>query len=562
MHSTFSYTCVNNKSIFVRLPGLRHNNVLSFIMGSQSKLIDMNQTEESAPSSSPVRREQINNIGDKIYRWLTQTEVYKWLTQNNMIRWLSRTKRFEPTYFLLIILISLAIGWVIRIEASIYGRDQKLAMYADGSSFFTTFTVIIGLVVGAREVQNNRRQAAHKFLLENILKEVTEIREKLKGKIHTTTYAKAVRYSKLDPYGEDQILIRSLLNNLDYMCVAIENKIIEEELALKTTKYFLLSTWAWFYPYISNLRSEKGFKEAWKSIDKVIERNFPKQHEKVISGETLNFISENIPEPVIPSHPISSLYWHRIVWIIFIVILGGFGFCKGFWFANTQIASLNSKHNEAVVEQFYKSMTERVIDGSGKKNNKTTGRIVTTQALNDLKNINVANNYKNSILGFLYDNNLVGYLDDNDECSSRIIPLNRTNFKYLNAQNFEGQFPCVNLQGADLREANLKESNLERATLSYTNLRNANLKKASLERAKLHDVELDGANLENTTLIGAIFSEEEIVSACNWEKAIYKKDTVPIVDENQDYIKNLREKVDSHNGWQEADVSQCEIWKD
>ena len=70
----------------------------------------------------------------------------------------------------------------------------------------------------------------------------------------------------------------------------------------------------------------------------------------------------------------------------------------------------------------------------------------------------------------------------------------------------------TNLIGANLRRANLIGANLRRANLIGANLRRANLRRANLDGANLRRANLDG--VEN-------LSNEQIKSACLWEKATY-----------------------------------------
>ena len=73
------------------------------------------------------------------------------------------------------------------------------------------------------------------------------------------------------------------------------------------------------------------------------------------------------------------------------------------------------------------------------------------------------------------------------------------------------------ISGADLRGAFLIDTNLEGANFFLANLSDANLEGANLEGAKLSDANLEGANLEGAKYL----SNQQIKSACLWEKAIY-----------------------------------------
>ncbi|WP_181256700.1 DUF4760 domain-containing protein [Merismopedia glauca] len=189
------------------------------------------------------------------------------------MKWFTKKKRFELSRWLVSILLSFAVGWIVAVEASGSPRDDKMKMYDDGSKILTTFTVIVGFIVAAQEVKLNRQKAAHEFFINSILGKVTEIREQLKDKIDTKElifYEQAVALGKLKPDGEDKILMRTLLNYLDYMCIAIQQGIVDEEIAFNSAKYVLFNTWKWFYPYIKEIRQKQGMKDAWNAIDEVL----------------------------------------------------------------------------------------------------------------------------------------------------------------------------------------------------------------------------------------------------------------------------------------------------
>jgi uncharacterized protein YjbI with pentapeptide repeats len=82
----------------------------------------------------------------------------------------------------------------------------------------------------------------------------------------------------------------------------------------------------------------------------------------------------------------------------------------------------------------------------------------------------------------------------------------------------------ANLYNANLERANLSRANLSRAQLNNANLNNANLENAYLSRANLNNADLENANLENAVLYkynAKNLTNEQIKSACFWEKAIY-----------------------------------------
>ncbi len=91
----------------------------------------------------------------------------------------------------------------------------------------------------------------------------------------------------------------------------------------------------------------------------------------------------------------------------------------------------------------------------------------------------------------------------------------------------------ANLQGANLRSANLQganlgSANLQGAILVSANLQGAFLGSANFQGAILRSANLQGAFLRSANLQGAILiatqnlTHQQIKSACNWDKAIYK----------------------------------------
>ena len=180
------------------------------------------------------------------------------------------------------------------------------------------------------------------------------------------------------------------------------------------------------------------------------------------------------------------------------------------------------------------------------------------------------NQRKGLIIQFLYESGLIGF----GKLSSTgfikfdpITPLETSDLTFADLYN-------TNLKSANLESANLKSANLESANLSLANLADvvlmdanlnraklisanlweADLKSAFLNRAVLDRVNLWGANLENANFMSAnlmganmesanlksanlknanlrninLYSVEnltnqQIKSACFWEKAIYTK---------------------------------------
>ena len=73
------------------------------------------------------------------------------------------------------------------------------------------------------------------------------------------------------------------------------------------------------------------------------------------------------------------------------------------------------------------------------------------------------------------------------------------------------------LYNANLNQANLESANLNKASLIHANLNRANLESANLNKAFLFEANLKSAILYNTKNL----TNQQIKSACFWEKAIY-----------------------------------------
>ena len=130
--------------------------------------------------------------------------------------------------------------------------------------------------------------------------------------------------------------------------------------------------------------------------------------------------------------------------------------------------------------------------------------------------------------------------DETSELNTKRIDLSNTNLSsvYLRDANLSKAYLfSTDFIGADLRDANLssaylRDVNLFSAYLFSANFRDANLRDVNLSSAYLRDAnlfsaDLIGANLRRADLRGANLyavknlSNEQIKSACFWEKAIY-----------------------------------------
>ena len=122
----------------------------------------------------------------------------------------------------------------------------------------------------------------------------------------------------------------------------------------------------------------------------------------------------------------------------------------------------------------------------------------------------------------------------------------------------------ANLQEADLGEVNLQEANLGGANLQEADLKGANLQEADLKGANLQEADLKGANLQKAYLgFAKKLTYQQIKSACNWEKGIYKgqwnweKELVETIEpDNTNFIEEL--KKDKSSDPKEAPY--CSIW--
>ena len=153
---------------------------------------------------------------------------------------------------------------------------------------------------------------------------------------------------------------------------------------------------------------------------------------------------------------------------------------------------------------------------------------------------------------------------------------------YANLQ--EAVLHRANLQKADLEEANLQKADLKRANLQEAVLHKANLQETNLMLADLQKADLEGANLQKAFLRSADFQKaalwgvnlqkaalwgvknltyQQIKSACNWEKGIYKgqwneeKKLVETIEpENTNFIEELKKDKSSDP----KKAPNCSIW--
>ncbi len=146
------------------------------------------------------------------------------------------------------------------------------------------------------------------------------------------------------------------------------------------------------------------------------------------------------------------------------------------------------------------------------------------------------NQRKGLIMQFLYESGL----SKSDTNVIPIVLLNKADFTFANLENsflIAANLQYANFESANLNFAHLESANLKSANLNFAHLESANLKNANLNFARLKSVNLNRANLEYANLEYAYLesaylgsaknlTNEQIKSACFWEKAIYTEQRV------------------------------------
>ncbi|MDB9391522.1 DUF4760 domain-containing protein [Microcystis aeruginosa] len=124
-----------------------------------------------------------------------------------------------------------------------------------------------GTIIGSlREIQLNRSKSGHEFLVANILDNALKKRDELVNN-GLDIYSKSPCVETAITKGSHRYLIISFLNYLDYMCIAVDKEIIDEELVKKSAKYLILKSWDYFKPAIQEFRKINNAEEAWKEIE-------------------------------------------------------------------------------------------------------------------------------------------------------------------------------------------------------------------------------------------------------------------------------------------------------
>lgn len=135
----------------------------------------------------------------------------------------------------------------------------------------------------------------------------------------------------------------------------------------------------------------------------------------------------------------------------------------------------------------------------------------------------------------------------------------------LGANLQEARLTNANLEKADFgggipQQQGLRNANLQGASFGYANLQGANFGSANLQGANLTNANLQEANLTNTEAL----TNEQIKSACNWEKAYFAKfmsleEGKWIVDEKEQKARIKELKEDKTSDPQEK--PDCYLWK-
>jgi hypothetical protein len=150
-----------------------------------------------------------------------------------------------------------------NVEFSIHEKKidliEKLILLLGGG------TTILG---GLREIQLNRSKSSHEFLVNSILEKAIKIRDELPHDIYDNPCSEDLITNDLQGLKKKVI---SFLNYLDYMCIAIDKGIIEEELVKSSAQYLIIKSWNHFKPAIVKFRNDKEAEHAWEGIEKKAE---------------------------------------------------------------------------------------------------------------------------------------------------------------------------------------------------------------------------------------------------------------------------------------------------
>ena len=122
----------------------------------------------------------------------------------------------------------------------------------------------------------------------------------------------------------------------------------------------------------------------------------------------------------------------------------------------------------------------------------------------------------------------------------------------------------VNLQEAWLALANLQEAVLIEANLQEAVLLSVNLQETVLFSANLQETDLREANLQEAVLVEAKkLTNQQIKSACNWEKGIYKgkwSNEKQLVETTEPDNTNFIEELKKDKSSDPKEAPDCSIW--
>jgi hypothetical protein len=191
----------------------------------------------------------------------------------------------NPLLFLVVIILIIVIIIVAGYHnyISINDANKRITVYEEISKIASIVTAIVltstFILTSTKywlDSYQNRRRFAHEFLMNIFLGRVADIRQKLNEKIDpysrkNQSYYDCVREGILIPYNSDDLDIKNFLNHLEYMCIAVNEGLIDEAIARDSEENLLYIHWKWFYPYMLEQR-EKYYPEAWIFIDKIVQK--------------------------------------------------------------------------------------------------------------------------------------------------------------------------------------------------------------------------------------------------------------------------------------------------
>ncbi len=175
----------------------------------------------------------------------------------------------------------------------INGYDEIVKVANIFSSIFISATFVATGLKYAQELKLSRKKSGHDFLVNTFLGRIAELRQKLKEigidpyRANSTEYYRyyydCVARSLIEPHGRDELIIQSLLNNLEYMCLAVFEGIIDEQMARNSEENLIFIYWRLFYPYIQEIR-DTHYQDAWIYIDIIMRRWKPKEYQEIVTN--------------------------------------------------------------------------------------------------------------------------------------------------------------------------------------------------------------------------------------------------------------------------------------